>query len=236
MIRNARIIDESEYAADEVHLGAVVKVRISRTTRLTSFRSSARPRPIRRIVRISNESPLGRALMGHKKGATVDVATPRGLVKYKIESIKSSAPKKADKKSESRDGRRLEEFGKTEAALVAARRENLAALRSRGNDPFAQRRCDVDATAPELTRALRLSRAGAGRVGRRTGAWPGASSRSARWARRSLPTWRDRTGLLQIYVRKQDVGRRALRRLARSRPRRPRSPCADTCSARSSAR
>ena len=32
-----------------------------------------------------------------------------------------------------------DELGKTEATLVAARRENLAALRSRGNDPFAPR-------------------------------------------------------------------------------------------------
>ena len=49
--------------------------------------------------RISNESPLGRALIGHKKGATVDVATPRGLAKYKIESIKSNSPKKPTKKA-----------------------------------------------------------------------------------------------------------------------------------------
>ena len=51
--------------------------------------------------RISNESPLGRALIGHKKGATVDVATPRGLMKYKIESIKSNSPKKAAAKKAS---------------------------------------------------------------------------------------------------------------------------------------
>jgi transcription elongation factor GreA len=49
--------------------------------------------------RISNESPLGRALIGHKKGATVDVATPRGVVKYKIDAIKSNSPKKAAKKA-----------------------------------------------------------------------------------------------------------------------------------------
>ena len=47
MIRNARIIDESEYAADEVHLGANVKVKDVKGGRPTSSRSSARPRPIR---------------------------------------------------------------------------------------------------------------------------------------------------------------------------------------------
>lgn len=44
----------------------------------------------------------------------------------------------------------MHDLGKTEASLVAARRDNLAALRSRGNDPFAQTRYDVDATAAEL--------------------------------------------------------------------------------------
>jgi transcription elongation factor GreA len=99
MIRNARLIDESEYVADEVHLGAVVKVRELKKNEPYEFSivGSAEADPANH--RISNESPLGHALMGHKKGTTVDVATPRGLVKYKIESIKSSAPKKAAKKA-----------------------------------------------------------------------------------------------------------------------------------------
>ena len=99
MIRNARLIDESEYVADEVHLGAVVKVRELKKNEPYEFSivGSAEADPANH--RISNESPLGHALMGHKKGTIVDVATPRGLVKYKIESIKSSAPKKAAKKA-----------------------------------------------------------------------------------------------------------------------------------------
>ncbi|MEO6836533.1 MAG: transcription elongation factor GreA [Candidatus Tumulicola sp.] len=99
MIRNARIIDESEYAADEVHLGAIVKVKDLKSNDSYEFAivGSAEADPTNR--RISNESPLGRALIGHKKGTTVDVATPRGLAKYKIESIKSNSPKKAAKKA-----------------------------------------------------------------------------------------------------------------------------------------
>jgi transcription elongation factor GreA len=99
MIRNARIIDESEYAADEVHLGAVVKVKDLKSNDSYEFSivGSAEADPPNR--RISNESPLGRALIGHKKGVTVDVATPRGLAKYRIESIKRSTPKKAAKKA-----------------------------------------------------------------------------------------------------------------------------------------
>ena len=99
MIRNARIIDESEYAADEVHLGAIVKVKDLKNNETYEFSivGSAEADPAN--SRISNESPLGRALIGHKKGAVVDVTTPRGVVKYKIEAIKSNAPKKAAKKA-----------------------------------------------------------------------------------------------------------------------------------------
>lgn len=103
MIRNARIIDELEYAADEVHLGATVKVKDLKTSSSHEFSivGSAEADPVNQ--RISNESPLGRALIGHKKGETVDVTTPRGVVKYKIESIKAgngaAAPKKAAKKA-----------------------------------------------------------------------------------------------------------------------------------------
>ena len=38
--------------------------------------------------KISNESPIGKALLGAKKGATVDVEAPEGVVQYKILSIK----------------------------------------------------------------------------------------------------------------------------------------------------
>jgi transcription elongation factor GreA len=102
MIRNARIIDESDYAADEVHLGSTVKVKDLKNSSSHEFSivGSAEADPVNQ--RISNESPLGRALIGHKKGETVDVTTPRGVVKYKIESIKSgngAVPKKAAKKA-----------------------------------------------------------------------------------------------------------------------------------------
>jgi lysyl-tRNA synthetase class 2 len=99
----------------------------------------------------------------------------------------------------------LEEFGKTEAALIAARRENLAALRSRNKDPFAQRRCEVDATAAEL-------------VARYAFLVPGQDASAEGWSlagrllsKRTMgktvfADLADRTGRLQIYIRKQDVG------------------------------
>ena len=98
MIRNARVIDASDYVADEVHLGATIKVKemASGTAHEFTIVGSAEADP--KNARLSNESPLGAALMGRKHGETVDVTTPRGVMKYKIESINKD-PKKAKKAS-----------------------------------------------------------------------------------------------------------------------------------------
>ncbi|HVA36755.1 MAG TPA: transcription elongation factor GreA [Candidatus Dormibacteraeota bacterium] len=97
MIRNARLIDESEYASGEVHLGSTVKVKDLDKNRGFEFTivGSAESDPANH--RVSNESPIGRALMGKKKGDEVIVNTPKGGVSYKIEQIKSQ--KKAAKKA-----------------------------------------------------------------------------------------------------------------------------------------
>jgi transcription elongation factor GreA len=105
MIRNSKLLDESEYATDEVHIGATVKVKELKNGESYEFHivGSAEADPTAK--RISNESPLGRALIGHKKGETVDVSTPRGVVKYKIDGIRNgngsatSSAKKAAKKA-----------------------------------------------------------------------------------------------------------------------------------------
>lgn len=98
MIRNARIIDQSDFIADAVHLGATVKVKELSAGAAHEFTIVGSAEADPKNARLSNESPLGAALMGRKSGETVDVTTPRGQMKYKIESI-NKAPKKAKKAS-----------------------------------------------------------------------------------------------------------------------------------------
>ncbi|HEV7180617.1 MAG TPA: lysine--tRNA ligase [Candidatus Baltobacteraceae bacterium] len=98
-----------------------------------------------------------------------------------------------------------EDLGKTEAALVAARRDNLAALRSRGNDPFAQTRFAVEATADEL-----LARYAFLEIGQKAEA-EGWNLAGRVMSKRSMgktifADLHDRTGRLQLYVRKDEVG------------------------------
>ncbi len=98
MIRNARIIEASDSPADEVYLGSMVKIKDAGTGEVHEFTlvGSTEADPLNH--RLSNDSPLGKALLGRRKGELVDVTTPRGLKQYKIEAIgakKKSAPKKA---------------------------------------------------------------------------------------------------------------------------------------------
>jgi transcription elongation factor GreA len=99
MIRNARLIDASGSTAEEVQLGASVRVKDLRSGESFDFSivGSAESDPPNK--RLSNESPLGRALLGKRKGETVDVETPRGKVQYKIEAVNKAAKKAAGKKA-----------------------------------------------------------------------------------------------------------------------------------------
>jgi transcription elongation factor GreA len=99
MIRNARVIDQSDFVADAVHLGATVKVKEMGAGRSHEFTIVGSAEADPKNARLSNESPLGAALMGRKHGETVDVTTPRGVMKYKIESINKAAKSRAKKAS-----------------------------------------------------------------------------------------------------------------------------------------
>jgi len=98
-----------------------------------------------------------------------------------------------------------EELGKTEASLVAARRNHLAALRSRGSDPFLATRYEVDATAQEL-----LARYAFLEVGQKADAegWnlAGRIMSKRTMGKTIFADLHDRTGRIQLYVRKDELG------------------------------
>jgi transcription elongation factor GreA len=93
MIRTAKVIDDGEIKTDMVTLGATVKLRdvaLKSTVEYTLV-GSAEADPL--ANKISNESPVGSAIIGRKSGETVEVAVPDGTIKYKIMSIKRMSAK-----------------------------------------------------------------------------------------------------------------------------------------------
>ncbi|HLV09205.1 MAG TPA: transcription elongation factor GreA [Halanaerobiales bacterium] len=90
MLRNARIVRDDEITGDTVTLGTVVKLREEETGEEFAYTivGSAEADPLN--FKISNESPIGKAIIGHKKSDTVQVEVPSGLMKYKILSIEKA--------------------------------------------------------------------------------------------------------------------------------------------------
>lgn len=87
-LRNARILAAREIPTDAVGIGSLVSIEDVKEGDNYKYTivSSAEADPSNH--RLSNDSPVGKAIMGKKAGETVKVTTPRGGMKYKIVSIK----------------------------------------------------------------------------------------------------------------------------------------------------
>ncbi len=84
MIKNATLIDEN-HSTDHVQIGSTVTVTGEDGEESFMIVGSAEAKPAE--GRISNESPVGRALLGRKKGEKVVVKVPAGDFTYKILKI-----------------------------------------------------------------------------------------------------------------------------------------------------
>jgi transcription elongation factor GreA len=85
-LRSATVIDASDLSTDVVRVGSVVHVKdeAGKSTKYTIV-GSAEASP--EAAKLSNESPVGRALLGHKRGEEVVFSTPRGERRLKITKI-----------------------------------------------------------------------------------------------------------------------------------------------------
>jgi transcription elongation factor GreA len=87
---SARVITKKEISKDMVSVGSTVRLRDVAANKTIEYHivGSAEANPAEN--KLSNESPVGKAIMGHKKGETVEVAAPRGALKFKILEIKAA--------------------------------------------------------------------------------------------------------------------------------------------------
>jgi transcription elongation factor GreA len=89
-LANARVIRRTRKPPDVVGVGTRVRLKDMDANETVEYRivGSAEADPAQQ--KLSNESPVGRAIIGRKKGETVEVAAPRGSLKYKILDIKAA--------------------------------------------------------------------------------------------------------------------------------------------------
>jgi transcription elongation factor GreA len=89
-LRSAKVIDKKEVTGDKVTVGTTVHVKDQKTSKSEKFHivGSAEANVAER--KLSNESPIGKALLGKKRGALISVPVPRGPArKLKITKIEA---------------------------------------------------------------------------------------------------------------------------------------------------
>jgi transcription elongation factor GreA len=86
-LENAIVLDDSELGTDKVNVGNKVTVHNIDADEESEYKivSTAEADPIMGLI--SDDSPLGKALIGQRKGDSINVETPMGVVKYTITKI-----------------------------------------------------------------------------------------------------------------------------------------------------
>ena len=87
ILLNAEVIDPKKIKADTVSVGCKVKLYDEEFDEEVEYRITGSSESDPRNGIISNVSPVGKALIGHKKGEKVTVQTPGGSISYKIVGI-----------------------------------------------------------------------------------------------------------------------------------------------------
>ena len=87
-IRHAKVIDSKEIDTKTVQIGNLVKLHDEEFDEDVEYTIVGSTEVDLSENKISNESPMGKALLGRKKGEVVEVEAPAGMIKYKILAIK----------------------------------------------------------------------------------------------------------------------------------------------------
>jgi transcription elongation factor GreA len=87
MLKNARVIDEDEVSTEQVSLGAKVKLYDEEFDEEVVYQIVGSTEADPSKFKISNESPVGKALMGKRVGEIAEVAAPDGTIRFKILTI-----------------------------------------------------------------------------------------------------------------------------------------------------
>ena len=91
-LRSATVIDASDLSTDEVHVGSVVHVKDEKTGKSVKYTIVGSAEADPKEHKLSNESPVGKALIGRKRNDVVEVPVPRGPKrKLKITKIDVSS-------------------------------------------------------------------------------------------------------------------------------------------------
>ena len=87
MLKNASVLDESGITTDTIGVGSVIKIKHLKLGKEDTYKivGSTQAAPLQK--KISDESPVGKAMLGHHVGDIVDVEAPAGIIQYEVLEI-----------------------------------------------------------------------------------------------------------------------------------------------------
>ena len=89
-ILSARVITKKEISKDSVSVGSTVRLRDLQAAKTFEYHIVGSVEANPNENKLSNESPIGKAILGRKKGETIEVSAPRGALKFKILEIRTA--------------------------------------------------------------------------------------------------------------------------------------------------
>ena len=87
ILKNAEVVDEDEVDLNKINIGCMVKILDVEFNEELEYKIVGSTEANSLKGKISNESPVGKALMGGKVGDTVEVDTQAGVIAYKVLEI-----------------------------------------------------------------------------------------------------------------------------------------------------
>lgn len=87
LVANARVIDESQIGTSKVQMLNNVKVKNLSNGAVMTFTLVGESEADFTKGKLAATTPIGKALMGHEKGETVEAKTPSGIIKFEILDI-----------------------------------------------------------------------------------------------------------------------------------------------------
>lgn len=87
MLKNASVLDESGITTDTIGVGSVIRIKHLKLGKEDTYKivGSTEAAPLQK--KISDESPVGKAMLGHHVGDIVDVEAPVGIIQYEVLEI-----------------------------------------------------------------------------------------------------------------------------------------------------
>lgn len=90
ILKNAELVVDDDIDSSVINIGCTVKIKDLEFKEEMEYKIVGSTEANSLKGKISNESPVGKALIGAKKGQTVEVEAPSGILKYKILEITKS--------------------------------------------------------------------------------------------------------------------------------------------------